>query len=1524
MVMNIVSTSCRRFFLALLVIGVSGVAAVQSPVVTALPDPDVTGAADNLQSAEGYFSNIVADPNGDFVLVRSASSTDVKSGQPSIFKIDTATGTRVGTIDVPVVPSAIAVSADGSIAVVGFPVGAELWLIDTATMTKTGAITSLPDGMVLGDTVLGNDGGINNWVPVNATMHGGNAFVALSELTGATGSRRTRVVRIDLDSDPNNGANFLSIVTVAEPLTNGLTVVAMAVNSTGNDLVTFAQTSTNNVGHLARFDLADPELGNNQKSAKNVSTRWSSCGPTLILRCIGDVLIVDDGAYGVGSVWEVYVVNSTTGIGVGNKLFVWNGNENGSVVEIPITSENNARQFSSLVRDESFLYIGSNINSGQITRYDLASGATSTQTFYGGQDVNDSRVASMSLVDGFIYAGTDGYPAKVMIIPTSGWPSSDAWAAKPDAVVGASDLRRAIHSEPSIDGDYLYVLLDSEPIVLQRVRTSDLKIDATVRLPDFSYLDNSHFSIAYDHEAGRAYVDLSFDPLKIAVIDLDTMTVVDTITDDNATFAGALAVRSTQGELLVLLDESGGTTVLGRFDLATGERLADIATTQNVGYADASALTLDADQSALFIAEANVVERIDLDSGTTTSDTITEAAFDGDAGDFVGAVAGPDGEHVYFLSEVGDYHVLIVKIDMGDVTDRSVVMLVEDYETADYGATEVAVSPDGSMLYLLTYDYSGDCECNNRVVVVDTATMTRIDSIDLTADDEDFDSIAISADGSTGFAIHGDQGYVASFSARTSWSSADIGGLDSLSNGQWSEATDVACNATGDCLVAGTYNDLNGKGQVFIARRHDGVWTDAEPIPSLIALNDGAEGTEPSVVDVDCDGDDICAIVGEYSSGYTDGDLAFARWLSFALVISTDPTSMLYDMDDATFLSYETQENVEIGVPNEARPVAVDCTAGAGTCAYVEMVELLDPVTVGGGVTSQDVLVGPMSHSLSAAGVANSLFWSDELDPTTRVSDLACNIAPTHCVGIGRYQPDPTNKPWVSEIVVIGWANDNGDAQDAPAVKALAAHDVIPEDLMLSCPAFTTAPANPAVSCGLAGSYLAVDGGNRTPFTADIALPNSSAGNLTMIYDVENSEAYGQSPYPDTPGALHCVTVASCVMAHDTPPDDPSQIWEFGSGTPTEYDTNDMPGYGPEFMSDWTFDPELFTSSSTSDLACATMDHCVVVGSFTNTDVTLPYIKTKHDGTWGYAERVPGVPYPNFAIEETDSASSYVNSVACPALDACVAIGGVRASGAGTSDARAIVVEQHAVTVIAPNAPRALDATNSRGAVTVTWEPPTAGMDSPVDYTVTLTGASSVMTCTATAPATQCVANGLAGGNYRVTATATNRFGTSWESAGTGVTVTTTTSPTVPTVPTVPATPPATPPAVTPVGAGRLYESRSGTNNKTFDGKQQNVGRTRAGKFATINVTGRAGVPDDATAVFLNVVAANPSGPGYLTVFACGTKQPLAANVNYNGNGNDISFNAVLAKIGTNGNVCIYTSADTDLIIDVNGYIPGN
>ncbi|WP_394931813.1 hypothetical protein [uncultured Ilumatobacter sp.] len=125
------------------------------------------------------------------------------------------------------------------------------------------------------------------------------------------------------------------------------------------------------------------------------------------------------------------------------------------------------------------------------------------------------------------------------------------------------------------------------------------------------------------------------------------------------------------------------------------------------------------------------------------------------------------------------------------------------------------------------------------------------------------------------------------------------------------------------------------------------------------------------------------------------------------------------------------------------------------------------------------------------------------------------------------------------------------------------------------------------------------------------------------------------------------------------------------------------------------------------------------------------------------------------------------------------------------------------------------------------------------------------------------------------------------------------------------------------VDPGRIYESRSSNPAYvTVDGQSQGGGRTLAGGITEIKVTGRANVATDAEAVFLNVAAVSPSGPGFLTVFPCGTTRPNAANINYVGGG--VAANAVLAKIGDSGKICVFTLAETDLVIDINGYIPGS
>ncbi|HWL43171.1 MAG TPA: hypothetical protein VNQ73_09520 [Ilumatobacter sp.] len=125
-------------------------------------------------------------------------------------------------------------------------------------------------------------------------------------------------------------------------------------------------------------------------------------------------------------------------------------------------------------------------------------------------------------------------------------------------------------------------------------------------------------------------------------------------------------------------------------------------------------------------------------------------------------------------------------------------------------------------------------------------------------------------------------------------------------------------------------------------------------------------------------------------------------------------------------------------------------------------------------------------------------------------------------------------------------------------------------------------------------------------------------------------------------------------------------------------------------------------------------------------------------------------------------------------------------------------------------------------------------------------------------------------------------------------------------------------PAVQAVNPARLLDTRAGET--TADGLHRGTGRVAARGVYTLPVLGRGGVPTAADAVMLNVTAVTPSGPGYLTVFPCGTERPTTSNVNYLAG--QTSPNAVLAKIGNGGAVCIFSLAEADLVVDVNGFVP--
>ena len=125
-------------------------------------------------------------------------------------------------------------------------------------------------------------------------------------------------------------------------------------------------------------------------------------------------------------------------------------------------------------------------------------------------------------------------------------------------------------------------------------------------------------------------------------------------------------------------------------------------------------------------------------------------------------------------------------------------------------------------------------------------------------------------------------------------------------------------------------------------------------------------------------------------------------------------------------------------------------------------------------------------------------------------------------------------------------------------------------------------------------------------------------------------------------------------------------------------------------------------------------------------------------------------------------------------------------------------------------------------------------------------------------------------------------------------------------------------PEIVSVNPQRVLETRVPDGQIGFSGAKPAAGQT-----VTVKVTGVAPalVPDDASTVFLNITATNSARDGFVTVYPCGSPQPLASN--FNPIAGVITHNLVAAKVGTGGNVCIYTSEATDLIADLTAYHPG-
>jgi hypothetical protein len=111
------------------------------------------------------------------------------------------------------------------------------------------------------------------------------------------------------------------------------------------------------------------------------------------------------------------------------------------------------------------------------------------------------------------------------------------------------------------------------------------------------------------------------------------------------------------------------------------------------------------------------------------------------------------------------------------------------------------------------------------------------------------------------------------------------------------------------------------------------------------------------------------------------------------------------------------------------------------------------------------------------------------------------------------------------------------------------------------------------------------------------------------------------------------------------------------------------------------------------------------------------------------------------------------------------------------------------------------------------------------------------------------------------------------------------------------------------------------TPSRVLDTRQPNAvsGRMPEGGVVSLPVLGQGALPATGVgAVALNLTVDQPSGPGFVTAYPCGGQPPVASNLNYDTG--QVVANLATAPVGISGAVCIFTWADTHLVVDVSGY----
>ena len=115
----------------------------------------------------------------------------------------------------------------------------------------------------------------------------------------------------------------------------------------------------------------------------------------------------------------------------------------------------------------------------------------------------------------------------------------------------------------------------------------------------------------------------------------------------------------------------------------------------------------------------------------------------------------------------------------------------------------------------------------------------------------------------------------------------------------------------------------------------------------------------------------------------------------------------------------------------------------------------------------------------------------------------------------------------------------------------------------------------------------------------------------------------------------------------------------------------------------------------------------------------------------------------------------------------------------------------------------------------------------------------------------------------------------------------------------------------------RLLDTRE--NGSTIDGLFEKIGVRQGGSTTPVQVTGRADIPESATAAAVTLTSVRPNQRGFATLFPCDADRPDTSTLNFTPGG--VTGNSATVLLSGDGELCLYTSSPSEFTLDFGGWV---